>query len=213
MLALDHIIISGKNAEEVSATYGEQFSIKAVRGGEHADWGTYNYLAYFSNDSYIEWLGVNDLQQASSAENPLIQHLVYTLEQEVSPIPFQMALRTNQMEQYIQHFKKENIPFTGPFHGERKKPDGTILKWRMLFPSFDFRIESLPFLIEWEQPLNPAGLQNPQAITSVTYSGTTKERFTHIFQLHARLRNKNYIRLHNTKIRFTEKGPLSFKLE
>src|SRR5699024_9298724 len=56
ILAQDHIVISGTNVEQASEQYGKQLSIKAVKVGEHENWGTYNYLAYFSNSCYIEWL-------------------------------------------------------------------------------------------------------------------------------------------------------------
>src|SRR5699024_11824983 len=80
MLALDHIVISGTNVKQASEQDGKQLSIKAVKGGEHENWGTYNYLAYFSNSCYIEWLGIHDLQRAKQVEIPLIQHLVHTVE-------------------------------------------------------------------------------------------------------------------------------------
>src|SRR5699024_1051550 len=151
MLALDHVVIAGNDAETASAQYGNQFTIKAVKGGEHTNWGTYNYLAYFSNDSYLEWLGISDLAKATDTDNPLIQHLVFMIENDL-PGPFQFALRTNELNSYISHFDKENISYTGPVSGERIKPDGTALKWRMLFPHYDHSEEILPFLIEWENP-------------------------------------------------------------
>ncbi|MDY0395356.1 VOC family protein [Virgibacillus halophilus] len=139
MLALDHIVISGKNAESASSNYGRKFSIKAIKGGDHANWGTYNYLAYFSNESYIEWLGVNDPEKMKTADNPLIQHLSKILEETEQPTAFQFALRTTEMNEYIRHFQEKDIRFYGPVPGQRQRPDGSTLKWRMLFPLFDYQ--------------------------------------------------------------------------
>lgn len=214
MLALDHIVIAGNNAETASAEYGNQFTIKAIKGGEHADWGTYNYLSYFSNDSYLEWLGVTDLAKAKQAENPLIQHFVHTIENE-SPGPFQFALRTSQMDAYVTHFQNERIPYSGPFAGERTKPDGTVLKWRMLFPMYNYTEEMLPFLIEWENPNDAypeTSLLNIQTINTIHYNGVDRDTFARIYQLKPRKLNKRLLALQNCKIRFTDDAKLHFDL-
>ncbi|MDY0406910.1 VOC family protein [Virgibacillus sp. 179-BFC.A HS] len=216
MLALDHIVISGKNAKSASSNYGRQFSIKAIKGGEHKNWGTYNYLAYFSNESYIEWLGVSDESKLKTADNPLIHHLFSVLEENKEPIAFQFALRTNEMDDYVTHFKQNNIPFTGPVDGRRTRPDGTELKWRMLFPTFDYKAELLPFLIEWETPNTAFSLSNPQAITRIDLAGISKERFAEVYRLKSRRIYKNFLPLQNTKIYFRDHAganKLSFAIE
>lgn len=212
MLALDHIVFSGSNAEDASRRYGKRFSIKAIKGGEHKEWGTYNYLAYFSNDTYLEWLGINDLNSAQKSNNPLIKHLVYEMEHNRIG-PFQFALRTDQMNKYITHFQAKNIPFHGPFSGQREKPDGEILKWRMLFPDYDHQTEMLPFLIEWESRSQTSSLFNPQAITNVYHGKIDKEKFLYIYQLKPKRILKNQMRLLNAKLQFTNNNELTFKLE
>lgn len=214
MLALDHIVIAGNNAEKASAQYGNKFTIKAVKGGEHTDWGTYNYLSYFSNDSYLEWLGVTDDKKAKNADNPLIKHLMYVIENDLLG-PFQFALRTNQMDDYTEHFQAENIPYIGPIAGEREKPDGTVLKWRMLFPQYNYAKELLPFLIEWEDPKDAypdTSLLNIQTITKINFNGVDKDTFAHIYQLKPKKLNKNLLALQNCKIQFTEDKQLHFNL-
>ena len=214
MLALDHIVFAGMDAERASARYGNQFAIKAVKGGQHDHWGTYNYLAYFSNNSYLEWLGVYNEDKIKEADNPLIQHLDHFLEQGGRG-PFQFALRTNQMDKYLAHFEKNNIPYQGPFPGKREKPDGTMLKWRMLFPAYDVKKEMLPFLIEWDRDDDKqmvTSLLNPQAITKISYGGTNRARFRQIYQLKAKSLYKNHFPLTNSKITFTDQTMLSFDL-
>lgn len=205
MLYLDHIIWTGDDIETVSEKYGSEFAVKSVKGGEHEAWGTYNYLTFFSNSCYIEWLGVRDRYKASQLDHPLIQHLLHTLERKEQG-PFQFALRTDKIEAYVEHFTRNSIPFHGPFEGYRKKPNGQLLSWRMLFPAYDFtNQEVLPFLIEWDQPENErieASLINHQTINAIHYSGTTKERFKEIYQLPTKRRTGKNRLLRNTKIHF-----------
>ncbi|WP_053071890.1 VOC family protein [Ornithinibacillus contaminans] len=214
MLALDHIVIAGKNAEKDSVSFNKRLAIKAIKGGEHEHWGTYNYLAYFSNESYIEWLGIRDITIAKQSDNPLIQHLVFLHEKNQAG-PFQFALRTDQMDDYITHFEENNIPYKGPFLGKRQQPDGTVLKWRMLFPTYDYQTGMLPFLIEWIHPSNgpsPISLTNSQAITNVSYSGVDKDAFSHIYQLKTKKSFSNQFSLQNTKIVFNNDEKLGFEL-
>jgi hypothetical protein len=214
MLALDHIVIAGKNAEEDSISYNKRMAIKAIKGGEHDNWGTYNYLAYFSNESYIEWLGIQDDEKARNSTNPLIKHLVYMLDHNKTG-PFQIALRTDQMDDYISHFKENNIPFEGPFPGKRQRPDGSMLSWRMLFPKYDLDGAMLPFLIEWSSPEGGPSinsLANPQAITKISYGGIDKAAFMHIYHLKNKRSLTNQFSLQNTKITFNKEGRLSFDL-
>lgn len=214
MLALDHVVIAATNAEELSALYGNRFTIKSIKGGQHNDWGTHNYLSYFSNDSYLEWLGSYDSTKAQKADNPLVKHLVHVLEKGITG-PFQFALRTTQMDSYVKHFTENNIAFEGPISAKREKPDGSTLKWRMLFPSYNYETEVLPFLIEWENP-NEAypdtSLLNTQTIRQINFGGIDKNTFTKIYQLKPRKLNKNSFPLQNSKIQFTSNEKLEFDL-
>jgi len=51
---------------------------------------------------------------------------------------FQFALRTDRLDDFVSHFQDTQIPFIGPVEGKRIKPDGTMLTWRMLFPTYDY---------------------------------------------------------------------------
>lgn len=216
MLYLDHIIWTGDNIEKVSNQYGKDFAVKSVKGGEHEDWGTFNYLTHMSNNCYLEWLGIRDMKRAEMQEMPLIQHLTYALNNGIHG-PFQFALRTNKINAYIDHFKQNDIPFTGPFVGERRKPNGQLLSWRMVFPHGDYKNgEVIPFLIEWDQPEHKrvdVSLINHQAITDIYLSGVTKDRFSHIFHLPNKKLGGNKIKLPNTRIHFTDHpDPIQMKL-
>jgi len=215
MLALDHIVFAGKVIEEASAAYSEKYALKTIRGGEHTNWGTYNYLAHFSNNCYIEWLGVYDMEKAQQSDNPLINHLVYVLEQNMLG-QFQIALRTNKLEEYINHFNKNDIPFIGPVQGRRTKPDGEELTWSMLFPTYDHTKEMLPFLIEWDQPEEErmdVSLMNSPSITTIRYGGVPMERFLHLYNLPFKKRIINKLSLQNCKIIFTDDKQLQIELE
>lgn len=214
MLALDHFVIAADNAAIASAQYSSQYSIKAIKGGEHDQWGTYNYLAYFSNNCYIEWIDISNFNIARKSSNPLIKHLVHLRENDETGL-FQYAFRTNDLYKYINHFNKNNIPFEGPFKGERERPDGSILSWKMLFPTYDYKKEILPFLIEWDTPIseriNPS-LLNAQAIESIYFGAYNPKKFNNIYRLKFKSMYKNGIPLSNTKFHYSKEHKLKFTL-
>lgn len=212
MLALDHIVFAGSDVHDLSADYGH-VAFKSIKGGEHDVWGTHNFLAYFSNNCYIEWLAVNDATLARSSDNPLIEHLVHVLDTQKQG-PFQVALRTTKMDTFVKHFNEKNIPHIGPINGQRLKPDGSLLQWRMLFPTYNYEEETLPFLIEWsesEAKRFDISLVNSQAITEIKLGGLSKERFQEIYLPKNRIKSRP-VHLKNTKVTFTRDGKLNMRV-
>lgn len=197
MLAIDHIVIVAHDPEEAAIEFGKEHDITVMEGGKHANWGTYNYLAYFSNDSYIEWIGIFDAKIARRSKNPLIKQVVSAREDNAEG-PIQYALRTDKMDNYIEHLQKMNIPIIGPVPGSRIRPDNSMLEWRMLFPESDEL--SLPFLIEWGDVKNvplDSRLINKQQIHTISSNTTDLKKFTDIYRM--KIKN-NLLQLDNTQI-------------
>lgn len=153
MLAFDHLVIFSQNPELDQEHASIQHGLITTKGGHHEQWGTYNYLSFMENRCYIEWIGIEDEKKVQTSDNPLIQHVGYASGRGFYG-PIQFALRTQHMDQFLDHYDTNHIPYHGPFPGQRKRPDGTVMKWRMLFPDYDLKYNILPFLIEWEDGEN-----------------------------------------------------------
>lgn len=207
MLSLDHVVIASKNILKSSAIFAKHHHIHTVAGGNHENWGTKNILAYMKNDCYIEWIGIENKEIATRSHNPLIQHLIYQLN-EKDHGAFQIAFRTNYLASYVTHFKRKNIPFIGPVLGERKRKDGSVLSWQMLFPLYDAKEKTLPFLISWDQSFEKRvekDALNEQTMPSVSYSGISLQEFAHIYQVRPDY-NKRKISLQNAEVLFPGKS-------
>ncbi|GAA0431545.1 hypothetical protein GCM10008983_05150 [Lentibacillus halophilus] len=203
MLALDHIIISAHNPEQAAQEFANKYGITVVQGSEHPNWGTYNYLAYFRNDCYIEWIGIADWAVANQSTNPLIQQLAGKLSNGTEGT-IQYALRTDRMHAYIDHFHAQGIAYTGPFPGSRKRSDGQLLKWQMLFPSSESTENVWPFLIEWDDVKNTPpdeNMINDQHISSLDAIINNPNEFAAIYQLPY---THQTARLENAELRFAE---------
>ncbi|HLS07811.1 VOC family protein [Lentibacillus sp.] len=208
MLAIDHIVIAAKNPEKAANDFGKKHGVTITEGGQHANWGTYNYLAYFRNDCYIEWIGIYDEATAARSDNPLI-HLLFRELAEGHEGPIQFVLRTNHMDDAIKNLQELDIPFTGPVPGNRNRPDGSLLEWRMLFPEEEREI--LPFLIEWGEGKNTpqdTKLINDKTISSISARITNIETFASIYQLNVTDRSAQ---LENAEMKLSDE--LRFSVE
>lgn len=185
MLAIDHIVIAAKDPAQAAHDFERKYRVTTVQGGKHDNWGTYNYVAYFENDCYMEWIGIFDEGIAKKSTNPLIKQLVSAFHNKIEGI-IQFALRTEKMDNYIDHFDATGVKYAGPVPGSRKRPDGSTLQWRMLFPEPE---TALPFLIEWGEVKNipqDERLVNKQHLRSITFGMKEIEVFKHIYQLDSR---------------------------
>lgn len=123
--------------------------IQAVEGGSHTGWGTFNTLCYFDL-SYIEYLGVENPSTAEKARNnPLVHQALEDLANGEGPA--RIALRTNNLEEASRLLKAQGWQVAGPFPGSRTRPDGSVLRWSLVFPERPAGELPPPFLIQWEQ--------------------------------------------------------------
>ncbi|WP_053217429.1 VOC family protein [Virgibacillus senegalensis] len=212
MLALDHMIIGCEDAKAKS----KESHLFAMEDGTHDQWGTYNYLGYLQNSCYVEWLSPFDLEKAKQADNPLIGDLLKHLNKPSAGNAMQFALRTDNMDKFIEHFHRHSIPYTGPLPGSRIKKDGTMLQWRMLFPTGD-AVLHLPFLIEWSGSGNTAPTEsiNDVTIQKVILGVPDMEKARSQLQLVYDLEDpkENTWQLANARLELTTGNGLSFLME
>lgn len=145
---LDHLVHFIHRPPAEATEQFRRAGYHAVAGGRHEAWGTWNSLSYVGL-SYVEFLAVEDEGLASQSDNPLIRQLV--MDREVGEGPGQIALRTTEMDVWIERLRAKNLNVLGPVLGSRKREDGSMLRWRMLFVEDPNRDLRPPFFIEWQQ--------------------------------------------------------------
>ncbi|SOC37512.1 VOC family protein [Ureibacillus acetophenoni] len=150
MYKLDHIVHFVDKPE----TLIDQLSnvgVHTVLGGKHEMWGTYNTLSYFQDLSYIEFIGIFDQQLfKKSAREPFTLHETYEKRQRKNGFN-RIALRTNTIDEDAKKLKEAQFLVYGPQVFSRKRPDGTVITWKLLhFGKKDQEID-YPFLIEWDR--------------------------------------------------------------
>ncbi|OHX43922.1 VOC family protein [Cytobacillus oceanisediminis] len=144
-LALDHLVHFIKAEPSEAVEKWGNVGYKAVLGGSHENWGTYNSLLYIGQ-SYIEFLSIESCHIAAAAENPLIKQLTDDLPSGEGI--GQLCFRTSNIEELKAELKRKGFESLPIFEGSRKRQDGSLLSWKMLFfkenPHYKY-----PFFIDW----------------------------------------------------------------
>lgn len=146
---LDHIVHFVKSPEDAITSY-QEMGLHAVEGGRHESLGTYNALSYFGL-SYIELIGVFDQTLVErSAEAP------YSLRESIVKRQFaeglaRVALRSTDLEADAKRFRNLGLDVYGPSPLSRKRPDGSVVSWKLLFVGRPDEQPDLPFFIQWDE--------------------------------------------------------------
>lgn len=144
----DHIVHFVDKPEEVIEEL-KKAKIHAVEGGAHENKGTYNALSYFDL-SYIEYLGTYDrslVVQLGSPRHGLTETL---LKKNFEEGLVRFSIRTTDIEGVAKHLQEQELTVVGPEPLYRKRPDGSIISWKLLFVGEENNSLKLPFIIQWD---------------------------------------------------------------
>jgi hypothetical protein len=125
-----------RDLEHAASVY-DGLGFRVIDGGRHTGMGTYNKIVRFGLD-YLELLAVYSEEEASGfASRRAIMDFLRTGE---GAFTYALAVR--------------GLPAEAPAgeDRERKRPDGTILRWRTGYQNLMGEQPVRPFLIEWEEP-------------------------------------------------------------
>ena len=146
-LQFDHLVHQVPSPEE-TMDFLNTHGIHTVTGGKHTMWGTYNTLSYFGL-TYIEQIAMYDRALFEDAAK-LPYSLHHTFKQNNEQYGFsRIALRTKAIDREAARLRALGYEVYGPDVCSRTRPDGTVVKWKLLhFGKPDIAID-FPFLIEW----------------------------------------------------------------
>ena len=143
----DHLVHFTDSPEDAGERL-KNIGLHVTTGGRHEDGGTFNTLTYFDL-SYIELIGVFDRKAAEAPAEP------YSLRDTFQKNHFnngfsKIALRSDNLERDQEYFESVGLEVYGPVPLSRKRPDGSVLSWKLLYIGDGEHHLGLPFFIEWE---------------------------------------------------------------
>ena len=143
LLGIDHVVLATEDPDEAAATLERRLGVAALGGGRHDALGTFNRLVWLG-DSYVELVGVFDpkLARRSWFGQPVLASL------ERGGGLATWAIAVDDVDDTLRWGPPDG-GLVGPLDGERRRPDGRVVRWRLAHP--DGLSPSTPFVIEHDQ--------------------------------------------------------------
>jgi hypothetical protein len=138
------------NSPLVAIEEYQKLGLYAVEGGKHENYGTYNSLSYFDL-SYVELIGVFDHKLVES-----VAGIEYSLRETFKKDNYieglaRIALRSTNLEDDAERFRSLGLEVYGPSLLSRKRPDGSLVSWKLLYVGKPDEQLELPFFIQWDE--------------------------------------------------------------
>ena len=149
-LGIDHLVIAVADPDAAAAELGRALGLEATGGGRHDALGTFNRLVWLG-DTYLELIGVFDrtLAETSWVGAPAVRAL------DAGGGLATWAIASDALDVDVERLRATGADLGEPHSGERRRPDGTVVRWRLaaarrLGPAEPpFFIEHDPASAEW----------------------------------------------------------------
>lgn len=142
-MRFDHVVAWVPDLDEAVRRYrAEGFHV--VYGGEHPMWGTHNALCHFGLP-YLELIAVVDTALTPAGPAHIFRGSDRLLARGGGALTFAVAV--SDIAAAVERLRERGLAVADPVPGERRRPDGTRLTWRMA--PIETGPAWRPFLIEW----------------------------------------------------------------
>ncbi|MGH2681944.1 MAG: VOC family protein [Actinomycetota bacterium] len=155
---LDHVLFAVPDLDGAGAMLLEEHGLASVEGGRHPGWGTANRILPLGRE-YVELVGIVDDTEALT--HPFGSAVRARVEQGGGPIGWCLAV--DDVEGVASRL---GLAVTD---GERERPDGVTLRWRLAGLEAALAEPWRPFYIEWRIPedAHPALARAPHRVEPV----------------------------------------------
>lgn len=151
LIGIDHVVIATADVDAAAAVLETKLGLSATGGGRHEALGTLNRLIWLG-DSYLELIGVFDASLAATSW--LGRPVLDALERGGGLVTW--AIAVDDLDEALRWAPPDG-GLLGPADGERLRPDGRMIHWRLarpdvVTPTAPFLIEHDPTAAEWTAP-------------------------------------------------------------
>jgi hypothetical protein len=140
LVGIDHVVIATSDPDAAAEELESRLGLAATGGGRHDDLGTMNRLVWLG-DAYLELVGV--FNPALAGQSWLGRPVLDALEHGGGLVGWAVAVES--LEETLRWVPGDS-GLEGPLSGERRRPDGRIVRWHLARPGSLSPTD--PFLIE-----------------------------------------------------------------
>ncbi|WP_367320131.1 VOC family protein [Streptomyces sp. HUAS ZL42] len=146
---LDHLVLATPDLAATVAEFTRRTGVAPAPGGVHVGLGTRNYLVGLGGTGYLEIIGPDPEQAEPSGPRPFDVDAVAsarTVTWAISPPDLDAAIAAARARGY-------DPGDVRPM--KRRRPDGTLLEWRLTDGDTAHPSGLVPFLIDWGSSVHP----------------------------------------------------------
>ncbi|GAA3786610.1 VOC family protein [Streptomyces coacervatus] len=152
---LDHLVLATPELAATVADFARRTGVTPAPGGAHVGFGTRNHLVSLGGSSYLEIIGPDPEQSGPEGPRPFdVDELASarTVTWAISPPDLDAAVAAARARGYD----------PGPVRPmSRRRPDGTLLEWRLTDGDTAHPSGLVPFLIDWGSSAHPTATGLP----------------------------------------------------
>jgi hypothetical protein len=129
LLGIDHLVIATVDPDAAAAELEVTLGLSPGGGGRHEGLGTYNRLVWLG-DTYLELIGVDDPEpaRASWVGAPTVRALAR------GGGLATWAVASDGLSGDLERLRARGAAWEGPIAGERRRPDGRLVRWSIAVP-------------------------------------------------------------------------------
>jgi hypothetical protein len=147
---LDHLVLATPDLAATVADFTRRTGVPPAPGGAHVGLGTRNFLVSLGGSSYLEIIGPDPEQTEPDGPRPFAVDdlaVARTVTWAVSPPDLDAAVTSARARGYD---PGDIRPMS------RRRPDGTLLRWRLTDGDTQHPSGLVPFLIDWGSAVHPS---------------------------------------------------------
>jgi hypothetical protein len=157
--AVDHLLLGVSDLDQGVAWVEKMTGVRPLIGGVHPGRGTRNALASLGGRQYLEVMAPDPAQEGVP--------LPYDLRSLTSPRLVHWAAATDDIERVAKIALAAGMKVFGPNEGARARPDGRMLKWKLLDVQArmgEIRFSPIPFFIQWAADSQHPSQDSPEGL-------------------------------------------------
>jgi hypothetical protein len=161
----DHILWGATDLSSAVAALRELTDVRAAAGGQHPDLGTHNAIAALGGKRFLEVLAPDPALKPGA--------LTRRLAALTAPTLIMWAARTASAAETAARAEAEGYQ-AAVIEGQRRRPDGRVVRWTNVFVSGHGCGTLVPFFIEWHGDAHPSD-EGPQGLKLHTLRAETPQ--------------------------------------
>ena len=152
---LDHLVLATPELAATVADFTRRTGVTPAPGGAHVGLGTRNFLVSLGGSSYLEIIGPDPEQSEPDGPRP------FTVDELASARTVTWAISPPDLDAAVEAARARGYDPGSIRPMSRRRPDGTLLRWRLTDGDTQHPSGLVPFLIDWGASVHPTATGLP----------------------------------------------------